>query len=103
MLESFPRILAGLSQEHLHVLNRYNKWMRDIVLCKDLPTSQCQWPLARIISAHPGKDAHIRVITISTEKGSFKQPANKVVLLLEENQDSPAGGSMVRPEPSKME
>lgn len=84
------RILhIDITYEYLTSLNRYNQWncstkniqINDIVLLKDgiVPT---QWPMARIVDVHPGKDGLVRVATIRTLKGTYKRPISKLALLL---------------------
>ena len=41
-----------------------------------------KWPLARVEKVHPGSDGFIRVATVKTAKGSYKQPVRKIALLL---------------------
>ncbi len=68
-------------QEYIHQLNRFSKWKKpsrdfqigDVVLCKDLPEVGCrQWPLAKVIDIHPRKDGHVRVVTISSTKSTYR-------------------------------
>ncbi len=57
-----------------------------------------QWPLAKVIDIHPGKDGHVRVVMISSIiKSTYRRPASKVTLLLEGTDSSFPGGSIVRP------
>jgi len=39
------------------------------------------WRLAVIIETFPGSDGHMRVITVKTSSGQFKQPISKLVAL----------------------
>ena len=81
------------SEEYLTSLNRYNRWYRqsrnlevgDIVLIKEDGIIPTQWPMARIIEVHPGKDALVRVVTVKTIKGTYKRPVSKIALLLSSN------------------
>ena len=81
------------SEEYLTSLNRYNQWYRqsrnlevgDIVLIKEDGIIPTQWPMARIIEVHPGKDALVRVVTVKTIKGTYKRPVSKIALLLSSN------------------
>lgn len=86
------------SKEYLVTLSRYTKWpsrMRnasvgDVVILRDETLFPTKWPLARIVAVHPGKDNLVRVITIRTEKGEYKRPITKIVLLVQlmKNNDS---------------
>ncbi len=76
-------------------LNRYTKWpcqMRnvvvgDIVILKDETLFPTKWPLARVIDVHPGRDNLVRVVTIKTEKGIYRRPVTKIVVLVPADQD----------------
>ena len=40
-----------------------------------------KWPLTRVAKVHPGSDGFIHVATVKTDKGSYKRPVSKIVLL----------------------
>ncbi|XP_058840964.1 uncharacterized protein LOC131696441 [Topomyia yanbarensis] len=40
-----------------------------------------RWPLARILSVHPGKDNLTRVVSLKTSRGIIKRPVTKICLL----------------------
>ena len=58
----------------------------DIVLIKEDQTFVQHWPMARVITIHPGQDGLVRAVTIKTEKGSYKRPVAKLVLLLSQEE-----------------
>ena len=61
-------------KEYLSSLQRVTKWhspsrnlsVGDVVIICDDNTFPTQWPLARIIKTHPGKDGVVRVVTVQT-------------------------------------
>ncbi len=81
-------------------MQRSNKWtvptdnlkVGDIVLCKDLEEFATRtWPLGRITEVHPGADGKVRVVTLRCRGKTYKRPANKIVLILpEQEKSSPA-------------
>lgn len=84
------------SEEYLTGLSKTTKWhfpsrdfrVGDVVILKDNCLIPTKWPLAKVIESHPGKDKHVRVVTIKTSAGSYKRPVSKLVLLVD-NQESP--------------
>ena len=70
-----------------------NKWRRpvpstfsvgDLVVIREDETIPGQWPLARIVKTHPGKDGVVRVVTVQTARGgTYTRPVVKVVPLIE--------------------
>ena len=48
-----------------------------------IPTT---WPLGRVIEVFYGKDGHVRVANVKTEKGIYKRPVHKLALLLPNEQ-----------------
>ena len=85
------------SKEYIITLNKLTKWTNrsrnaqvgDIVLLKDETLFPTRWPLARITEVHPGKDDLVRVVTLKTEKGTYKRPITKIVVLIPQTNDSP--------------
>lgn len=77
------------SQEYFHQLYQRSKWnfarpdlhIGNIVLIKDENQPPCKWSLGRIIETHPGKDGHIRVVTVRTQHSTFKRAIVKLALL----------------------
>lgn len=78
------------SQEYLASLRKTTKWhfpnrdfeVGDIVILKEDCTFPSKWPLARIVAIHPGKDKHVRVVTIKTPTGIYKRPVSRLILLV---------------------
>ena len=85
-------------------LNHHQKWSKphrnvqisDLVLIKDEKIFHCQWPLARVIKVFPGEDGRARVADAKTQRGIYRRPTNKLVVLLTQqeaiSQDAPSGG-----------
>ncbi|XP_067205381.1 uncharacterized protein [Linepithema humile] len=77
------------SREYLHSLVHRPKWLKGVAdyrvgrlcLIRNENTPPTRWPLARIVQVHPGKDEHIRVVTVRTAASTFKRPIVKIVLL----------------------
>ena len=78
------------SSDYFASLRKFSKWhsptrnarVGDIVLLKEDGLVPTKWPLARIISVHPGKDDIVRVVTVKTPTGTYKRPITKTALLL---------------------
>ena len=81
------------SNEYITTLNKYTKWpyktrnvsVGDIVVLRDETLFPTNWPLAKVIEAHPGNDNLVRVVTVKTAKGIYKRPVTKVVVVLPTN------------------
>ena len=43
-----------------------------------------KWLLARVTAVHPGADGKVRVVTVQTQKGTYKRPITKIVPLIHE-------------------
>lgn len=79
------------SNEYLHTLQRSSKWQSPsrnlsvgdiVILCED-NTVPSQWPLARIVKTHHGKDGVSRVVTVRTSSGNlYTRPVVNVAPLL---------------------
>jgi len=75
--------------EYLPMLIERRKWLKgslplkegDIVLIAEPNTPRGIWPLARIVSAHPGNDGVVRVVTLKTRTGTYVRPVGKLCLL----------------------
>ncbi|XP_073979066.1 uncharacterized protein [Rhodnius prolixus] len=84
-------------KEYLQTLQQRTKWITtttnlkvgDMVLLKDLHTWPLQWPLARVISIHPGSDGIVRVATVKTAQGVYKRPVTKLAPLPQLNENMP--------------
>ena len=81
------------SAEYLTQLQKMNKWHKpsrssqisigDVVVIREDETIPGQWPLARVIQIHPGKDKVVRVATVKTSQGNtYTRPIVKIVPLL---------------------
>ena len=78
------------STEYVTHLGRFTKWRHpsrnlavgDIVILREDSILPTKWPLARVVSVHPGKDNLVRVVTIKTSTGTYTRPVTKVALLL---------------------
>ena len=78
------------STDYFASLRKFTKWhspsrntkVGDVVLLQEDGLIPNRWPLARIVSVHPGKDNIVRVVTVKTATGMYKRPVTKVALLL---------------------
>ena len=78
------------SHEYLQTLQRRAKWhniennvkIGDIVLIKNELVPPSEWPLARIVELHPGRDRVVHVVTVETAKATYKRPIAKIVQLV---------------------
>ena len=86
------------SAEYLQQLQKLTKWRKpnpnltigDVVLIKEDQTFTQQWPLARVIDVHPGRDGLVRAVTVKTQHATYKRPVAKLSLLLSQAEaDSP--------------
>ena len=101
------------SREYLNTLQGRTKWQRaqpnllpnDVVIIKEDKLFTCHWPLARVISTHPGEDGLVRVATIQAATGGRKKrPVTMLSLLYRPDiqTELPASpGSMFRQEPEQ--
>lgn len=88
------------SQEYLHQLQVRTKRYKErtdikegqMVMMHIDNQPALQWPIARIIAIHPGKDGVTRVATVKTSKGIYQRPVNKLALLPIDLEPSPAAG-----------
>ena len=66
----------------------------DIVLLKEQDLGRRTWPLARILSTHPGSDGLTRVAGFRCAGQTYRRPIHKLVLLVpkEERPASSRGG-----------
>ncbi|XP_070579291.1 uncharacterized protein [Ptychodera flava] len=73
-------------REWLPTLNIRKKWFTpqrdlqvdDIVLVISPDTQRGHWPLGRVTEVHPGRDGHVRVVTVKVGKSKFLRPVTKV-------------------------
>lgn len=74
------------SLEYLTTLQRATKWHQshnnltvgDIVVVIEDKMVPTQWPMAKIVEVHPGKDGIVRVVDIKTSTGTYRRPVHKV-------------------------
>ena len=77
------------STEYMSSLRHYTKWhyptrnaqVGDVVILQEDNMVPTKWPLAKVIQTHTGKDGLVRVVTIKTATGTYKQPVIKIALL----------------------
>ncbi|XP_038106900.1 uncharacterized protein LOC119766430 [Culex quinquefasciatus] len=93
MLQHFWRRWTA---EYLPELQNRSKWLKtkvikegSLVLLVDQNAPPLQWPLGRIVTAHPGEDGVTRVVTVRMANGAeFKRAVTEVCLLpLDEDED----------------
>ena len=76
-------------KEYLPTLQTRQKWLEskdnlkvgDIVLIKDESTPRNLWPLARVVSVHPGADGLVRSAHVKTRTTTLSRPIHKLCLL----------------------
>ncbi|KAJ8980991.1 hypothetical protein NQ317_015811 [Molorchus minor] len=74
------------SRDYMCNLQQRRKWSRhtlpvrvgELVLIKAENLPSAQWPLARVVELHPGKDGTTRVVSVKTNKGIFKRSIVKI-------------------------
>ncbi|KAJ8985554.1 hypothetical protein NQ317_019938 [Molorchus minor] len=74
------------SRDYMCNLQQRCKWSRhtlpvrvgELVLIKAENLPSAQWPLARVVELHPGKDGTTRVVSVKTNKGIFKRSIVKI-------------------------
>ena len=97
--------------EYLTILNRFTKWKQpqrdvtvgDIVLLKDDELFSRSWPMAKVVKVFPGKDGKVRVADVKTQRGTYRRPIVKLVILLpheDETSSIPPPGGCSGPRPS---
>lgn len=59
-----------------------------LVVLMDEHQMPVKWPLARIISVHPGKDKLVRVVSLRTSRGIIVRPVTRICLLPTEEECS---------------
>lgn len=78
------------SLEYLVTLQKMTKWHKannnlsvgDIVVIIEGKMVPTQWPMARIVGVHPGKDGIVQVVDVKTPTGTYRRPVHKVAKLL---------------------
>lgn len=77
------------SSDYLQHLQTRSKWnhtredlkINDIVLIKEENMPPTKWAMGRVTNIHPGKDGHVRVVTLRTKNGELTRPIIKLVPL----------------------
>ncbi|CAG7632968.1 unnamed protein product [Allacma fusca] len=77
------------SGEYLTRLQQRPKWwvpkanvlVDSLVLIKDNNLPPLKWKLARVTEIHPGRDGHVRVVSLKTSDGIIQRPISKLSLL----------------------
>lgn len=72
--------LSQLLQEKSTVTDRPIE-VGEIVFVADYDKKNVNWPLARVVAIHPGKDSEVRVATVKTSKGTLVRPVKGLVPL----------------------
>ncbi|KAJ8973698.1 hypothetical protein NQ317_000750 [Molorchus minor] len=80
------RCFRRWKSEYLNTLQQRSKWtvipdnikVNTLVLIKNDTKPCLQWDLGRVVQLHPGKDGHIRVVTVRTAQGQFLRPIVKL-------------------------
>jgi hypothetical protein len=75
--------------EYLSYLQGRTKWQSpspslqpgDLVLLVEDNVPPLCWPLGRIQQVHPGSDGNVRVVTVKTNRGTYKRGVRKVCVL----------------------
>ncbi|XP_055906553.1 uncharacterized protein LOC129941828 [Eupeodes corollae] len=101
MLEKFWQ---RWSSEYLQRWQDIGKWHQKyknikegaLVLVVDERLPPSKWPLARVISTHPGADGLVRVVTVKTQSTTLKRPIVKLCLLPVINDDNEADISTLK-------
>jgi len=83
--------------EYLHELQKRRKWQKpqpnlakdDLVVIKEDGLGPTEWRIGRIIELHPGRDGHVRVVTIKTSTGNLVRPVVKIILLPKRDETKP--------------
>ena len=73
-------------KEWIPELNRRSKWTEprkdiaegDVVLVIDPSSPRGEWPLARVLSVHPGRDGRVRVATVKVGQSVLTRPITKL-------------------------
>lgn len=75
--------------EYLHELQQKSKWVElkeqprvnELVLVKEENVAPCNWPMARIMRVHTGRDDNVRVVTLKMRGNVFQRPITKIAPL----------------------
>ena len=83
------RLCTRWKDDYLKDLQKRNKWkvlqkdleVDDLVVIRDDNLPANEWRLGRVVKTHTGKDSHVRVVELRTERGLVTRPVVKLVLL----------------------
>ena len=83
-------------KEFLQIQQGRQKWTEtkrnlavgDVVLLKEEDVGRGQWPMARVVEVHAGKDELVRNVSLQVGKSVLKRPIQKTVLLVAAKQRS---------------
>ncbi|CAG9124569.1 unnamed protein product [Plutella xylostella] len=81
------------SNDYLQQLQARSKWRTpienikkdDVVVIREDNIPPGRWAIGRVIEIHPGKDNHIRVVTLKTQGNIIKRPVSKLIILPVQN------------------
>lgn len=82
--------------EYLCELQKRTKWQQPeenlkenaLVVVKDESLPPNSWHLGRVVKVHSGSDKYVRVADVRTQKGTFRRPITKLVVLSTESLSS---------------
>lgn len=74
-------IFNTLQERHKWKFVKNDVQKGDMVIIKEENLPPGKWLLGRIIELFPGKDGHIRVVNVKTQKGIYKRPISKIAVL----------------------
>lgn len=85
----FSDIWKRWQAEYLCQLTARSKWQQpqqnqkvgDIVIIHDANLPAGKWSLGRIVELHPGKDGHVRVVSVKTKNNIIQRPIVKLSTL----------------------
>ncbi len=81
------------SRNYINTLHRRSKWNQkshnvvenDVVLIRDDQTDSLVWPMGVVTKTFPDANGVVRNVEIRSQKGVFKRLIQKLVILLQEN------------------
>jgi hypothetical protein len=82
-------------REYLQTLQARTKWNQpkrnieigDIVLIKDENTARNDWPMARVVNVRQDSKGFVRSATLKLSFSTQERPIDKLVLLMENNEN----------------
>ncbi|XP_055848250.1 uncharacterized protein LOC129913542 [Episyrphus balteatus] len=73
--------LTSLQQRPRWQQSQTNIKVNDLVVIKESNLPPGKWAMGRVIDTHPGKDGHVRVVTLRTTNGNLVRPIHKLAIL----------------------